>query len=61
MTGEGWLVTVVNTVIVSILERISRDDSPGQLSEELIHRRKVSENKKQPLPMTVTCLFSSFD
>lgn len=29
MTGEGWLVTVVNTVIVSILERISRDDSPG--------------------------------
>lgn len=34
----------VNILIVSILERISRNDSPGSPSEELIHgRRKMSE------------------
>lgn len=46
ITG-GWQerarLVLVNILIVSLLGRISRNDSPRQLSEELIHGRKVFE------------------
>lgn len=50
-------------LIVSILGGISRNDSPEQLSEELIHRRKMSDKNfsKAAAFSIITCPFNSFD
>lgn len=59
---NSGLVAVI-ILIVSILGGICRNDSPGQLSEELIHKRKMSDKNflKAAAFSITTCPFNIFD
>lgn len=60
---SGWQERsgLVLVDIVAMLERISGNDSPGELSEELTHGRRCLRNKKKAASNTITCLSNSFD